>query len=149
MKFTKKVVAIVLMLISFSALSAELKNIIGKEELKTLAAEYQSFLLNDYISSDYCQEGWGDDLDAAANMRKACLSSQKQLLHELSNQANMWSEHFRMEEVNQSEDITQYQFLSFLNLGEKANLSCMITLVFTVDHNQNLVNRDLDLYCDH
>lgn len=129
--------------------NASLIDLVDQVGLMDLSKEYRSFLINDYVQSDYCQEGWGDGKRPGIIMREACAKSQKELLIELDKSETIWTEQFSLEEENSNAESVTYLFQSFPKLSKKAPLSCIFTLEFTLDQQKKIIEKSLDLYCDH
>ncbi len=55
-------------------------NELGRQKLDK---EFAAFLKNEFVSSIYCQEGWGDGT-GPARMQNACTDAQKKMLKEMS-----------------------------------------------------------------
>ena len=55
-------------------------NELGRQKLDK---EFTAFVKNEFVSSIYCQEGWGDGT-GPARMQKACGDAQNKMLKEIS-----------------------------------------------------------------
>lgn len=119
----------------------------GRQILKQ---DYLNFLKNEFLTSDYCKEGWGDG-NAPEKMQKACQEAHDKMVSMTQDESSMaWMKpfHFKFATVNQ--DLISYQFEQNVELNREATLSCSISLEFQASRDKKLISKPFfDLYCDH
>jgi hypothetical protein len=123
--------------------SDNIENMVDGNGRMVLADEYEKFVAEDLIESDYCQQGWGDEAEVLSQMRKACAQLKRKLLNE------KWSNGFSLEKASYSAGEVTYRFNKILDLGKNASLSCTLILELTVDQHKQMSDHGLDMYCDH
>lgn len=121
-------------------------NQLGRQKLDK---EFAAFLKNEFVSSIYCQEGWGDGT-GPARMQKACGDAQVKMLKEISEGIHEWMFPFVLSSAKIEKNRIRYSFYRELKLNKNAPLSCTVSVDLVVNKQKVLVSTPVvDLYCDH
>ena len=121
-------------------------NELGRQKLDK---EFTAFLKNEFVSSIYCQEGWGDGT-GPARMQKACGDAQNRMLKEISEGIHEWMLPFVLSSAKIEKNRIRYSFYRELKLNKNAPLSCTVSVDLVVNKQKSLISPPVvDLYCDH
>lgn len=101
--------------------------------------------MNDFATSIYCEEGWGDQV---VEMQTACHIERIRLLRESKNQK--WMQAFRLTMANSENGVTKYSFVRTLSLTPEAPLMCDVSINLEIEEkSEKVLNKAIALYCDH
>jgi hypothetical protein len=119
----------------------------GRQILKQ---SYLSFLKNEFLTSEYCKEGWGDG-DAAEKMQKACQEAHDKIVAMTQDETlPQWMNLFHFEFAKVNQESISYHFEQDVELKKGASLSCSISLEFQAGQDKKIITKPFfDLYCDH
>lgn len=119
----------------------------GRQILKQ---SYLSFLKNEFLTSEYCKEGWGDG-DAPEKMQKACQEAHDKIVLMTQDDTLLkWMKPFHFEFAKVNQESISYQFEQDVELNKGASLSCSISLEFQSSLDKKIITKPFfDLYCDH
>jgi hypothetical protein len=121
-------------------------NELGRQKLDK---EFAAFVKNEFVSSIYCQQGWGDGT-GPARMQKACGDAQVKMLKEISEGIHEWMFPFVLTSAKIEKNLIRYSFYRELKLNKNAPLSCTVSIDLVVNKQKVLVSTPVvDLYCDH
>jgi hypothetical protein len=118
----------------------------GHDRLRNV---YRDFIVNDFVSSVYCQEGWGDG-DAPIRMQKACKTAQATIIRELSKNDTAWMTSFRFHKAVLDGDSIQFIYSKIVQFSKDAPLGCELWMEFNIHPDLKMPTQTaMDLYCDH
>ena len=119
----------------------------GRQILKQ---SYLSFLKNEFLTSEYCKEGWGDG-DAPEKMQNACQEAHDKIVAMTQDETlPKWMNLFHFEFAKVNQESISYQFEQDVELNKGASLSCSISLEFQAGADKKMITKPFfDLYCDH
>lgn len=127
----------------------DLNAVVKGKDIEVFTQEFSKFINSEFIASDYCQEGWGDE-DGPVRMQKACKEEQALLNKEIEKGSWAWMKNFDFDRAKITSKTIRYEFHRFLKLSPDAPLSCVVSLELTVTRKTKEAKLDFfDLYCDH